>query len=298
ADTAALVTHLDLVITVDTSVAHLADAGMNSEENRHELAKACGKYLLATRMASVKEIKDDVILRPGRYKIISTNLHAKEIIVGDGVLQRRYIVCYNPEEEKKKNRHRKQVISELKKELISHPEKIATAQWAIKLKASGRYGRFLRINKENNLEIDQDAIRNAERMDGKWVIQTNDDTISVEDAATGYKSLLVIERCFRSLKSTQIRMMPLHHRLPERIEAHVKICVLALLIERVAERACDQSWFQIREILQTLQVSEYHAEKYQFLQRNLPTKEVLDTLKKLEIPLPKRVYEIAPVLNS
>jgi hypothetical protein len=76
------------------------------------------------------------------------------------------------------------------------------------------------------------------------VLETNDDTISLQDAASGYKGLLVIERCFRSLKRTQIKMTPMFHWLPHRIEAHVRICVLALLIERVAELACAQSWFR------------------------------------------------------
>ena len=54
---------------------------------------------------------------------------------------------------------------------------------------------------------------------------TNDDTLSVEDAAVAYKSLLVIERCFRSLKRGQIQLDPMYHRLREPLEAHVKICV-------------------------------------------------------------------------
>jgi transposase len=44
----------------------VADSGANSAANREEIAKACGKYLLATRMSSVSEIKDDVLTRPGR----------------------------------------------------------------------------------------------------------------------------------------------------------------------------------------------------------------------------------------
>jgi transposase len=60
------------------------------------------------------------------------------------------------------------------------------------------------------------------------VIETNDDTISLEDAACGYKGLMVIERCFRSLKRTQIKMTPMYHWASRRIEAHVKICVLSL----------------------------------------------------------------------
>ena len=50
---------------------------------------------------------------------------------------------------------------------------------------------------------------------------------------------MIIERCFRSLKHTRIKLTPMYHWLLRRIEAHVRICVLALLIERVAEVACD-----------------------------------------------------------
>jgi transposase len=61
------------------------------------------------------------------------------------------------------------------------------------------------------------------------------DTLTVEDAAAGYKGLLVIEQAFRTLKSTRIKMEPMCHWLPKRIEAHVKLCVFSLPIERVAE---------------------------------------------------------------
>jgi transposase len=89
------------------------------------------------------------------------------------------------------------------------------------------------------------------------VIETNDDTISLEDAACGYKGLMVIERCFRSLKRTQIKMTPMYHWLSRRIEAHVKICVLALLIERIAERPADMPWHRIRRGLEKLQVTNF-----------------------------------------
>ncbi|MFP3928738.1 MAG: hypothetical protein ACLFUP_07525, partial [Desulfobacteraceae bacterium] len=84
--------------------------------------------------------------------------------------------------------------------------------------------------------------RELPEYDGKWVLETNDDTLRLEEAAEGYKGLMVIERCFRSLKRTQIHVSPLHHWLPRRIEAHVKVCVLSLLIERVMEHRCGQPW--------------------------------------------------------
>ncbi len=75
----------------------VADSGMNSTDNRTELAKACGTYLLATRMASVSEVKQTVLSTPGRYREISESLHAKEVLLENG---KRYILCYNPNEAK------------------------------------------------------------------------------------------------------------------------------------------------------------------------------------------------------
>lgn len=270
----------------------VADSGANSGTNRDELARACGKYLLAARMGSVAEIKEDVLTKPGRYKTIAENLQAKEVIVGDGVLQRRYILCYNPLEAAREQKHRKQVVKELEEELKSHPDHKATARWAIDLLASRRYKRYLTIDNHDRIRLDREAIKQASKHDGKWVLQTNDDTISVEDAAAGYKSLLVIERAFRTLKSTRIRMEPMYHWLPKRIEAHVKLCVFSLLIERVAELECKQPWSRIHRTLSTIQATEFHTPKNQFFQRNEAIPELVRTLKSLEIPMPKTILDV------
>jgi len=272
----------------------VADSGMNSEESRKELAKACGKYLMAARAGSVKEIRDEVLTRPGRFKVISDNLQAKEVIVGDGVRRRRYIVCYNPKQAERERKHREKAVEQLEEELGRHRYSKATAQWAIELKASGRYGRYLRITTGGSIKIDRTAIREAARHDGKWVVQTNDDTVTPEDAAGGYKALLVIERCFRSLKRTQLKMTPMFHWVPRRIETHVKICVLALLIERVAERTLGLPWARIRRCLAGLQASFFETDSHGFVERNEPTPEHISTLKSLSISLPKKVLEVSP----
>ncbi len=270
----------------------VADAGINSEDNREELARACGKYLLATRMASVAEIKRDVLSKRGRYTVIKDNLQAKEVIIGDGEMRKRYILCFNPKEAERQQIHRAKVIEILETELARHPNKKATAQWAIDLLASQRYKRYLTISKSNNIRIDRAKVREAKRYDGKWVLETNDDTISMQDAASGYKGLMVIERCFRSLKRTQIKMTPMFHWVPRRIETHVRICVLALLIERVAEIACQQPWSQIRRKLQTLQVTEFFSLKHRFFRRNELTPELSQMLKILDIPTPKSILSV------
>jgi transposase len=270
----------------------VADSGMNSEDNRAELARACGKYLLACRMASVAEIKRDVLSKRGRYTVFKDNLHAKEVILGDGERRKRYILCYNAKEAKRQQEHRQMLVALLEAELDSHRDQWATAQWAIDLLASRRFKRYLRITKGGKVRIDRAAVREAARYDGKWVIETNDDTISLEDAARGYKGLMVIERCFRSLKRTQIKMTPMYHWLSRRIETHVKICVLALMIERIAERACGKPWHQIRRGLDALQVTKLFNLNQRVHLRNEVSAETRNILKKLDIKVPKQILHL------
>jgi len=270
----------------------VADSGMNSVDNRSELARACGKYLLACRMASVADIKRDVLTKRGRYTVFKDNLHAKEVIVGDGERRKRYILCYNPKEAKRQRKHRQMTVELLEDELQRHRDQSASAQWAIELLASRRFKRYLRILKSGQVRIDRTAIREAEKYDGKWVIETNDDTISLEDAACGYKGLMVIERCFRSLKRTQIRMTPMYHWASRRIEAHVKICVLSLLIERIAELKCGQPWHRIRHALERLQVTNFFDLNHRVLMRNELVSDTRKTFKLLKIKPPPQVIQL------
>ena len=270
----------------------VADSGMNSQTNKEELSRACGKYLLATRMASVAEVKRDVLSKRGRYSKIKDNLQAKEVIIGDGERRRRYILCYNPKEAKRQEKHRLTVVERLEKEFEKHPRKQATAKWAIALLDSKRYSRYLTISKNNTVRIDRSKIRDAKRYDGKWVLETNDDTISMEDAACGYRGLMVIERCFRSLKRTQIKMCPMYHWLRRRIETHVKICVLALLIERVAELACGKPWDRICHALERLQITKFQTPDRSFFKRNEIQPDVNSILNKLDISAPKPILAV------
>ena len=271
----------------------VADSGMNSKENRAELARACGKYLPACRMSSVSEIKREVLSKKGRYTVFKDNLQAKEVTVGEGVRRTRYILCYNPKEAKRQKNHRDEVVQRLEKELGKHKDKSSSAQWAVELLASKRFKRYLSVTKTGKLRIDRTKIREAGRYDGKWVIETNDDTISLRDASNGYKSLMVIERCFRSLKRTQIKMTPMYHWAPRRIETHVRICVLALMIERIAEIKCGLPWPAINRSLEKLQATEIRSGDYRFTVRNEIPADTRDILEKLAVPVPKQIISVA-----
>jgi len=122
-------------------------------------------------MSSVSEIRDTVLSKRGRYTIIRDNLHAKEVIVGDGERRRRYILCYNPSETRRQKKRCEEVVAFLEMELDKHQSRKATARWAIDLLlASKRYKRYLTITKSDNIRIDRKKVKEFEKYDGKWVI--------------------------------------------------------------------------------------------------------------------------------
>ena len=92
-----------------------------------------------------------------------------------------------------------------------------------------------------------------ERIDGKYLIKTSDDTLSLRDIVLGYKQLYDIERSFRTLKS-DLELRPVSHRKEERIRAHVLISWLALLLIRIAENEIGIMWFKIRKRLNPIKL--------------------------------------------
>ncbi|MFB6367908.1 transposase, partial [Paenibacillus elgii] len=103
------------------------------------------------------------------------------------------------------------------------------------------YKRYLKMDKRGNLRIDLAAVKNREHLEGKYVFQISDDTLSAEDVALGYKQLLKVEAAFRTLKPS-LELRPVYHHKEERIRAHVMLYWLALMLIRVVEHQTGSTW--------------------------------------------------------
>jgi hypothetical protein len=79
------------------------------------------------------------------------------------------------------------------------------------------------------IERNQAQIEAEAALDGIYVIRTSApaDTLDPAGAVTAYKQLARVERDFRSLKTDDLDLRPIHHRLEDRVRAHVLICMLA-----------------------------------------------------------------------
>ena len=94
------------------------------------------------------------------------------------------------------------------------------------------------------------------------------------------------------MKQTGLQVRPMFPWSARRIVAHVKLCVLALQVERAAEIRCALPWARIADRLATLKVVRYRMESRTIVQRTKVTDELADILKKLGVSTPKQVLEV------
>ncbi len=80
---------------------------------------------------------------------------------------------------------------------------------------------------------DEDSITAEAALDGIYVVRTSvpEGQLSAERVVLSYKSLAHAEQAFRTLKSIDLRVRPIHHRLEPRVRAHIFLCMLAYYVE-------------------------------------------------------------------
>jgi len=159
----------------------------------------------------------------------------------------RLIACFNPLLAEERARKRPDLLAATEKQL----EKIAAATKRPKRPLRGkqniglRAGKILnryKMGKHFQLRIEEDSFHyerktaNIEReknLDGIYVIRTSvkKEALSGQQVVASYKSLSGVERAFRSLKTVDLKVRPIHHRLPDRVRAHILLCMLAYYVE-------------------------------------------------------------------
>jgi hypothetical protein len=146
-------------------------------------------------MRKVKEIKEEVLSRAGRYRevypegVLSKDpspLKVKEVIVDD----HRYIVCLNDRQARKDAADRKAIIDSLQEKLNS-PKSLV---------GNKGYRKYLTMDR-GSVSINEKKIEEEKRFDGKWVLKTNTN-LTAEQVALKYKELWQVEQVFRDMKST------------------------------------------------------------------------------------------------
>ena len=169
-------------------------------------------------------------------------------------------------------------------------------------KASSLYGhrykgRYLRKLKDGTLKIDRAQIREDAKYDGKYILLTSDDELSKEEIATTFKRLTRIERSFRNLKSLN-NLDPVFHSADRRIRAHVFVCILAHLLERIMEMKLEKEGLELTSSKALKRLGRMKATKTklndkEFLVRTDSNEKISEIFKALHYQPPSRVEIIS-----
>lgn len=217
----------------------LADNGMVSAKTLALLDELEFDYMVAMKIKrGTNEVKKEVLGRAGRYREVDPNLHVKEVFVDD----RRYVVCHNPDEDKRDKTRREGILGKLRDQLASGVEWSSQAGAKIRANAANRrYVTHGRGEHKGNIVLSQARIKADERYDGTWVVHSSRHDVSTEDVACLFKSEGEIERDWRDLKSV-IGLRPVRHFTDRNVRGHVFVCVLAKLLLREIQGRLDKTF--------------------------------------------------------
>jgi transposase len=229
----------------------VSDRGMISDETMAFLEKENISYILGARLRRVKEIREKVLSRAGRYREVypegikskdPSPLKVKEVLIDD----RRYLVCLNEKQARKDAADRQAILKALEEKIKTNPKSLV---------GNKGYRKYLSLDRET-VSINQQKIREEERFDGKWVLKTNTH-LTPEQVALKYKELWQVEYVFRDMKSI-LDTRPIFHKRDETIRGHVFCSFLALVLRKELDRQIEKAghcleWAAIKQDLKALQ---------------------------------------------
>jgi hypothetical protein len=277
----------------------VADRGFASAANRAYLTRGGGHYVHAEKLRNTNAEAAAALARPGRYRTVAGNLRVKEVAVApggdgdgdEGARAQRFVVCHNPEQADRD--------AAVRGRLVAHLEQLMAGSdaWTDRrrdefvgsLKSKPGLRRYLRRTNTGLLRVDAAAIKRESHLDGKWLLRTSDATLTPDDLAAAYKTLLQVERGWRDMKGA-LGLRPVFHHREDRIRAHVQLCWLALLLMRVIENATDDTWRNIRHELDRMHLVTLATADGQVAQRSATTAGQKAILAALELAEPARFF--------
>ena len=276
-------------------VVWVADRAFSSAENRRYLQRAGGHYIIGEKLRGANNEAQAALSRQGRYRRVAGNLRVKEVVIDDGTMRDRFVVCHNPEQGERDKFVRDQLLAQLGAAIAGSDQLTtgARAELAGELRGYPGLKRFLRTTPGGLLRVDQAAVAAEERLDGKFLLRSSDPTLSAEDIALGYKQLLEVERGWRDMKST-LDLRPVYHHLERRIRAHVVLCWLALLLIRLAETATGDTWRNLRHQLDRMHLGTFTGDIGTIQRRTATLPEQAAILRALQLPEPPQFAQLTP----
>ena len=206
------------------------------------------RWIMALTIASIAKLQ-----RQGAIQLSLFDQRDLVSITHPDYPDERLVVCRNPLLADERRRKREALLAATEKLLAKVKAKVDRKRKPLRGEAEigvevGAVINSKKVAKHFRIEIDDDRFeysRDQEKidieasLDGLYTIRSNVDAgqMSDEQVVGHYKNLALVERAFRSLKSIDIRVRPINHRLADRVRSHIFICMLAYYIEHQLRQA-------------------------------------------------------------
>jgi transposase len=157
----------------------------------------------------------------------------------------RLVACRNPQLAKLRSRKREELLAATEISLEKIKARVVAAKLAGKAAIGVQVGKIVnqyKVAKHFELTIDDtafafqrkhDSINAEAALDGLYIIRTSVPAAQMDapECVRNYKSLANVERAFRSFKTIDLKVRPIHHRTADRVRAHIFLCMLAYYVE-------------------------------------------------------------------
>jgi transposase len=219
-----------------SSVIVVSDRGMVTRANLERLRETDGAaWITALKAPQVKKLVKD-----GDLQLSLFDQQSLAEIASDDYPGERLVVCRNPLVAEERARKREDLLQATERALAEIAKRVEQGtlqgEAAIALAAGAVWNRW-RVKKHFELEITDtnfcfsrktEQIAEEAALDGIYVLRTSAsaEALASTDVVRAYKQLKEVERGFRSLKGP-LELRPIHHRLEDRVKAHVFLCMLA-----------------------------------------------------------------------
>lgn len=221
----------------------VGDRGMVTEARiREDISTVGYDWISALRHGAIRPMVEAKIITPSLFDERGIAEIAHPNYPGE-----RLIACFNPimHEERRRKREALLQLTEaaLKKvaDACAREKQPLEGKGEIGLRAGAvlskfKVGKYFRVHVgEHGLRFarNHDTLNRDAAMDGIYVIRTSlpKEVMAAEKAVLTYKQLSKVERAFRTLKSVDLQVRPIHHYVEPRVKAHMFLCMLAYYVE-------------------------------------------------------------------
>ena len=219
----------------------VGDRGMISGKAIAELREVDGiGWITALKSASIRTLVEQGQLQLGLFDQRNLVELRSPDYPGE-----RLVACRNPELAKLRTHKREELLAATAKHLQTIKARVDAGKLVGADALGLRVGKLInqyKVAKHFALTIgaaaftfhrNHDSIAAEAALDGIYIIRTSVPVAQMDASACvrNYKSLANVERAFRSLKTVDLKVRPIHHHLADRVRAHILLCMLAYYVE-------------------------------------------------------------------